>query len=93
MELPKPVIAAINGPAVGMGAVLGLWADLRFMADEAMVTMSFSQRGTVAEAGSSWLLPRLIGPAAALDLLLSSRRVGADEALRLGLVNRTAPAA
>lgn len=93
MENPKPVIAAINGPAAGMGAVITLWADLRFMADEAMITMSFSQRGTVAETGSSWLLPRLIGPTAALDLLMSSRRVGADEALRLGLVSCTAPAA
>lgn len=93
MDLPKPVIAAINGPAVGMGAVLALWADLRFMASEAMLTMSFSQRGTVAESASSWLLPRLVGPAVALDLLLSSRRVAADEALRLGLVNDVAPAA
>jgi enoyl-CoA hydratase/carnithine racemase len=93
LSLPKPVIAAINGPAAGMGAVLTLWTDLRFMAEEAIVTMSFSQRGTVAEAGSSWLLPRLIGTAPALDLLLSSRRVGADEALRLGLADRVAPAA
>lgn len=93
MNLPKPVIAAINGPAVGMGAVLTMWADLRFMADEAMFTMAFSQRGTVAESGSSCLLPRLVGPAVALDLLMSSRRVTADEALRLGLVNVVAPAA
>lgn len=91
MNLPKPVIAAVNGPAAGMGAVLALWTDLRFMAEEAMLTMSFSQRGTVAESGSSWLLPRLIGSAASLDLLLSSRRVGAEEALRLGLVNSVAP--
>lgn len=93
MNLPKPVIAAINGPAVGMGAVLALWADLRFMADEAMVTMAFSQRGTVAESGSSSLLTRLVGSAVALDLLMSSRRVLADEARTLGLVNVTAPAA
>lgn len=93
MALPKPVIAAVNGPAVGMGAVLSLWADLRFMAQEAMFTMAFSQRGTVAESGSSCLLTRLVGPASALDLLMSSRRVAADEALRLGLVNGVAPAA
>ncbi len=92
MNLPKPIIAAINGPAVGMGAVLPLWMDLRFMAEEAMFTMAFSQRGTVAESGSSCLLPRLVGPAVALDLLMSSRRVGADEALRLGLVNTVTPA-
>ncbi|MDT0203933.1 enoyl-CoA hydratase-related protein [Nocardioides sp. AE5] len=92
LNLRKPVIAAINGPALGMGAVLSLWADLRFMADDAFISMSFSQRGTVAEGASSWLLPRLIGTAPALDLLLSSRRVAADEALRLGLVNVTVPA-
>jgi enoyl-CoA hydratase/carnithine racemase len=91
MNLPKPVIAAINGPAVGMGAVLPLWADLRFMADDAKLTLGFSLRGSVAEAGCSWLLPRLIGPTAALDLLMSSRWVTAEEALRLGLVNLTAP--
>lgn len=88
MQLPKPVIAAINGPAAGMGAVIPLWSDLRFMSREAFLTMSFSQLGTVAESGSSWLLPRLIGPTAAMDLLLSSRRVKAEEALDLGLVNR-----
>jgi enoyl-CoA hydratase/carnithine racemase len=93
MALPKPVIAAVNGPAVGMGAVLSLWTDLRFMAEEAMFTMAFSQRGTVAESGSSCLLTRLVGSASALDLLMSSRRVGADEALRLGLVNGIAPVA
>lgn len=93
LDLPKPVIAAINGPAVGMGAVLSLWADLRFMAEETMLTMAFSQRGTVAESGSSALLTRLVGPAVALDLLISSRRVAAAEALRLGLVNGVAPAA
>lgn len=93
INLPKPVIAAINGPAVGMGAVLTLWADMRFMAAEAMFTMAFSQRGTVAESGSSCLLTRLVGPSVALDLLMSSRRVGAEEALRLGLVNGVAPAA
>jgi enoyl-CoA hydratase/carnithine racemase len=91
LDLPKPVIAAINGPAIGMGAVLALWADLRFMADEAMIAMAFSQRGTVAESGSCCLLTRLAGSAVALDLLMSSRRVAADEALRLGLVSRTAP--
>ncbi len=92
MTLPKPVIAAINGPAVGMGAVIALWADLRFMAEEAMLTMAFSQRGTVAES-SSCLLTRLAGSAVALDLLMSSRRVAAHEALALGLVNAVAPSA
>lgn len=92
-SIDKPVIAAVNGPAVGMGAVIALWADLRFMAEEAMFTMAFSQRGTVAEGASSWLLSRLVGPAAAFDVLISSRRIQADEALRLGMVNRVLPAA
>lgn len=92
MSVPKPVIAAINGPAAGAGAVLALWADFRFMAHEALFTTSFSQRATVAETGTSWLLPRLVGSSAALDLLISSRRVGAEEALRMGLVNAIAPA-
>lgn len=92
IDLPKPVIAAVNGPAIGMGAVLALWADLRFMSDNAMISMGFAERGTVAESGSSCLLTRLVGPARALDLLISSRRVAADEALRLGLVNEVAPA-
>lgn len=91
ITLRKPVIAAVNGPAIGMGAVLALWADLRFMADGAFLSMGFSQRGTVAEGGCSWLLPRLIGYSAALDLLFSSRRVYGAEALRLGLVNATFP--
>jgi enoyl-CoA hydratase/carnithine racemase len=91
INLPKPVIAAINGPAVGMGAVLTLWADLRFMAHDAMFTMAFSQRGTVAESGSSCLLTRLVGSAIALDLLISSRRVSPEEALKFGLVNGVAP--
>ena len=92
MEAPKPIIAAINGAAVGMGAVLALWTDMRFMSEEAMITMAFSQRGTVAESGSSSLLSRLVGPSAALDLLLSSRRVRSDEALAMGLINRSVPA-
>ncbi|PRZ39692.1 enoyl-CoA hydratase/carnithine racemase [Antricoccus suffuscus] len=91
-NLDKPVIAAVNGPAVGMGAVIALWADLRFMSQEAMFTMAFSQRGTVAEGASSWLLSRLIGPGAAFDVLISSRRVQPDEAFRLGWVDRVLPA-
>lgn len=92
IDLPKPVIAAVNGHAFGMGAVISLWADMRFMAEEAVFSMAFSTRGTVAESGSSCLLTRLVGPSVALDLLMSSRRVGAEEALRLGLVSAVAPA-
>lgn len=88
LECPKPVIAAINGPAAGLGLVISLYADVRIAAASARFVTSFAQRGLIAEHGSSWLLPRLVGPSNALDLLMTSRKVGADEALRMGLVNQ-----
>jgi enoyl-CoA hydratase/carnithine racemase len=88
LQAGKPVIAALNGPAAGLGFVIALYADIRFAASEAKFTTSFAQRGLIAEHGSSWLLPRLVGPAHALDLLLSARKFGAAEAERLGLVNK-----
>ncbi len=87
MDLPKPVVAAVNGPVAGMAYSLVLCCDLRFAGTDALFLTAFAQRGLVAEWGMSWMLPRLVGPAVALDLLLSSRRVGADEAERIGLVN------
>jgi enoyl-CoA hydratase/carnithine racemase len=93
MSVPKPVIAAINGPAAGLGLVLALYTDLRFAGSEARFTTSFAQRGLVAEHGLSWLLPRLVGQANALDLLFSARKIGADEAERIGLINRVFPQA
>lgn len=89
----KPIIAAINGPAAGLGFVIALYADLRFAGSDAKFTTSFAQRGLIAEHGASWLLPRLIGPSRALDLLYSARKFGAEEAERLGLVNRVFPQA
>jgi enoyl-CoA hydratase/carnithine racemase len=91
LQARKPVIAAINGPAAGLGLVLALYADLRFAGSEAKLTTSFAQRGLIAEHGISWLLPRLVGPAHALDLLYSARKLGAAEAERLGLVNKVFP--
>jgi enoyl-CoA hydratase/carnithine racemase len=91
LQARKPVIAAINGPVAGLGLVLALYADLRFAASEAKLTTSFAQRGLIAEHGISWLLPRLIGPAQALDLLYSARKLGAAEAERIGLVNKVFP--
>ena len=90
-SLKKPVIAAVNGPCAGMSTAIATMCDLRFASDTAVFTTSFSQRGLVAEHGLSWMLPRLIGPAKALDLLWSARRVGAQEAERLGLVDRVVP--
>ena len=92
LSVPKPVIAAINGPVAGMGVPIALACDLRFMNEETVLTTSFAQRGLVAEWGLSWLLTRLVGPAHALDLLFSARRVGGTEAAQIGLVNRALPA-
>jgi enoyl-CoA hydratase/carnithine racemase len=91
LSVRKPVIAAINGPIAGMAVPIALSCDLRFASDRALFTLAFSQRGLIAEWGSAWLLPRLVGPAHALDLLMSSRRVDAEEAERIGLVNRVLP--
>jgi len=87
-SLRKPVIAAVNGPCAGMSTAIATMCDLRFASESAVFTTSFSQRGLVAEHGLSWMLPRLVGPAKALDLLWSARRVDAREAERLGLVDR-----
>jgi enoyl-CoA hydratase/carnithine racemase len=86
LRVPKPVIAAVNGPAAGGGFVLAALCDVRFAARDASFTTVFSKRGLVAEHGTSWILPRLLGAGRALELLWSSRRVGAEEALRIGLV-------
>jgi enoyl-CoA hydratase/carnithine racemase len=91
LSVPKPIVAAINGPVAGMGVPIVLACDLRFMSESAVLTTSFAQRGLVAEWGLSWLLTRLVGPSHALDLLFSARRVDGAEAFRLGLVNRTVP--
>jgi len=88
LSIPKPIIAAINGACAGIGLVQALMCDLRFAAEGAKLTTAFSRRGLVAEHGMSWMLPRLVGPARALDLLLSGRVVFAEEAYELGLVNR-----
>jgi len=91
MSIRKPVIAAINGPVAGMALPIALACDLRFASDRARFTASFSQRGLVAEWGVSWLLTRLVGPAHALDILMSSRKFDAEEAERIGIVNRVLP--
>ena len=90
--VPKPIISAINGPAAGLGLVLSLYTDLRFAADTAVFTTAFARRGLIAEHGVDWILPRVVGLPNALDLLLSARKVTAQEALQMGLVNRVHPA-
>jgi enoyl-CoA hydratase/carnithine racemase len=87
----KPVIAAINGPIVGLGLVIALYCDLRFASDAARFGTAFARRGLIAEYGMAWMLPRLVGHSNALDLLFSARMIDAAEALRMGLVNQVYP--
>lgn len=91
--VPKPIIAAVNGPAAGLGFIFACYCDIRFAGSDAIFTTAFSRRGLIAEYGLAWLLPRLVGPAHAADLLYSARRVSAEEAARIGLVNRVLPQA
>lgn len=86
LNIPKPVIAAINGAVAGVGLCVSLYCDLRFMAEGAKLTTAFARRGLIAEHGIAWMLPRLIGPMAAADLLLTGRTIGVAEAGALGLV-------
>lgn len=88
LEIPKPIIAAINGVTAGGGLILALMSDLRFASDEAALTTVFLKRGLIAEHGSSWLLPRLVGVSKALDLLWLSDKITAQEAREVGLVDR-----
>ena len=89
--VPKPIIAAINGPAAGLGLILSLYCDLRFASEKARFSTAFSRRGLIAEHGISWVLPRIVGLSNALDLLFSARMVDAHEAFRMGLANRVFP--
>ncbi|SFO48148.1 Enoyl-CoA hydratase/carnithine racemase [Pseudonocardia ammonioxydans] len=89
--LPVPVVAAINGDAVGGGATIPLAADVRFAADDARFAFPFTRLGVCPEGGSTYLLPWLVGPGVAADWLLSGRLVDAREALAAGLVSRLLP--
>ena len=89
--IAKPVIAAINGPVVGLGLVIALYCDIRLASDAARFGTAFAQRGLIAEYGMAWMLPRLVGHANALDLLFSARMIDAAEVLRMGLVNQVYP--
>ncbi|NOT56131.1 MAG: enoyl-CoA hydratase [Deltaproteobacteria bacterium] len=89
--VPKPIIAAINGPAAGVGLIVSLYADMRFASQAAVFTTAFARRGLVAEHGIDWILPRIVGLPNAIDLLLSARKITAEEALQMGLVNKVFP--
>jgi enoyl-CoA hydratase/carnithine racemase len=88
LRVPKPIVAAVNGVAAGGGFVLAMMCDLRFASSAASFTTVFSKRGLIAEHGTAWLLPRIVGTSRALDLLWSSRRFDANEAHRIGFVDR-----
>ncbi|MGB3830464.1 MAG: enoyl-CoA hydratase-related protein [Mesorhizobium sp.] len=89
-RMNKPVIGAINGPAIGFGASLVLPMDIRICSSAGSFGYVFVRRGIVAESCSSWFLPRVVGIATATEWMMSGRIVGADEALRRGLVHETA---
>lgn len=91
LGLSKPVIGAINGVAAGLGMSYSLYYDMRIASDRARFGTVFARRGLVAEHGTAWLLPRLIGMANAAELLYSGRLISAEEALHMGLVNRVVP--
>ncbi len=91
-ELEKPVIAGVNGVAAGAGLGLALAADMRIASEKATFVTAFIGIGLAPDSGVSWHLERLIGPARAFELLASGRKVRADEALQMGLVNQVVPA-
>ncbi len=90
--LRKPVIAAVNGVAAGAGMSLALACDLRLLSEAAVFTLGFSRIGLVMDAAMSYTLPRLVGPARALELAYTGRKIGAEEALKLGLGELVLPA-
>ena len=89
---PKPVIAAINGPAIGVGVTMSLPCDIRVAAENAKLGVTFTKLGMIPGLGSTHLLPRIVGLAVALELVLTARVIDGLEAARIGLVNRAVPA-
>jgi enoyl-CoA hydratase/carnithine racemase len=85
--LPKPVIAAINGPCVGLGLSRAIYCDVRFISRGTKLSTAFARRGLPAEDGMAWLLPRIVGWSRGLDLMLSGRAVTTEEAAAIGLVD------
>jgi len=88
LSIRKPLIAAINGACAGLGFVFACLCDMRFVERQAKFTSAFVNRGLIAEHGSSWILPRMLGSSRALDLLWSGRKFTGDEAERIGLADR-----
>lgn len=91
LSIRKPIIAAINGPCAGLSFAIAMLCDIRFATENTKFTTAFSVRGLIAEHGLSWILPRVIGPSRALDLLWTSRKFDGNEALKLGVVDHVIP--
>ncbi len=89
--LPKPVVGAINGVAAGAGMSIAMACDLKVAAESASFLQAFVKIGLIPDSGSTWMLPRLVGEARAMDLMLTGRRLTAQEALDWGLVNQVVP--
>ncbi|MCP2202346.1 enoyl-CoA hydratase-related protein [Lentzea flava] len=89
--MPKPVIAAVNGSAAGAGASFAYAADLRIAGASAKFLMAFANVGLTADSGASYTLPRLIGHGRAMEMMMLAQPVGAEEALRIGMVNQVVP--
>jgi len=92
-ELPKPVVAAVNGAAAGAGASLAFACDFRVAADSASFLMAFARVGLGPDTGASWTLPRLVGYGRAMAMLMLAEPITAAQALEMGLVNAVVPAA
>ncbi|MEU6564467.1 enoyl-CoA hydratase/isomerase family protein [Nocardia nova] len=91
-QIRKPVIAAVNGHAVGIGLALALQCDLRYVADDAVYGLNQVRRGVMADGYAHWTLPRLAGMANAADIMLTGRTFDGDEARQMGVANNSLPA-